>query len=93
MTTVPKTDTRTPDAVAEIRAAAITALDAWAVRSRQEAEELLLFWRRRAEMTDNDVAAVLAAVFPDTARFEWGAGFAEGFLAGMQAARRSRDAR
>jgi hypothetical protein len=47
----------------EIRAAATVALDAWAVRDRKEAAELLTFWRRRQEMTDADVTAVLDAMF------------------------------
>lgn len=92
MNTVQTTDTRPAEAVTEIRAAALVALDAWAVRNRQEAADLLLFWRRKPELTAEDEAAVLEVVFPG-ALFEWGAGFAEGYLAGLQAARRTGDAR
>lgn len=58
------TDTRLPGAVAEIRAAAVTALGAFCPRTAEEAADILLWWRRRSEMTDADVAAAVEAMFP-----------------------------
>lgn len=83
------TDSRLPGTVAEIRGAAVTALEAFLPDSRQQAEDMLLFWRRRSEMTSEDVAAVLDAMFPRPAvgpdkAADWSEerrdGYAEGYL-------------
>jgi hypothetical protein len=53
-----------PGAVAEVRVAAVTALQAWNVDSPEQAARLLQSWKRRDEMTIADVGAVLDAMFP-----------------------------
>lgn len=67
-------DARLPGTVAELRAAAVAALEAWGPDSPEVAARLLQSWRRRplpsrrwAEMTDADVTAVLDAMFPEPA--------------------------
>lgn len=61
----PAQDTRPPGTVAELRAAAVIALQAWTVGSPEDAARLLQSWARRPEMTDDDVAVVLDVLFPD----------------------------
>lgn len=60
----PADDERPPGDVAELRAAAVTALQALLPESREQADDALLFWARRREMTADDVEAVLDAMFP-----------------------------
>jgi hypothetical protein len=55
---------RLPGTVAGLRAAAVTALEAWSVDSPERAARLLQSWARRPEMTDGDVVVVLDAMFP-----------------------------
>jgi hypothetical protein len=63
----PAQDTRLSGTVAELRAAAVTALQAWTVGSPEDAARLLQSWARRPEMTDDDVAVVLDVLFPEPA--------------------------
>lgn len=69
-------DERLPGTVARIRADAVIALQSWSADLNPEYAALLLdTWRRRDEMTDEDVTAVLESMFPEqpenVCRDEW----------------------
>lgn len=56
---------RLPGTVAELRGAAVTALQPYKPLNREHAESMLHFWVRRPEMIAEDMAAVLDAMYPE----------------------------
>lgn len=64
--------------------AAITALGPFHPETPQQAADMLLFWRRRAELTAADVAEVCERMFPAAAPSPDDEGFAERFLTRQQ---------
>lgn len=73
-----------------IVADAIRALTVYQPQSPQQAADMLLFWVRRHEMTDVDLAEIQRRMFPNVMpddSTEYGKGYADGYVAGIAAAK------